>query len=140
MRVGRYDTVTGEFLRFLVVGGAGTVLNMAIFISCTDLFGVHYVLSAVIAFACAATSNYYWNRRWTFKWGGRPGIAVQFCQFFAISLLALGVNVLILRALVELLSVNTKLAQLAGIAAGTLCNFVGNKVWVFSKRRRRSAS
>ena len=128
----------GEFVRFLVVGGAGTVLNMAVFSLMTDVFNVHYMLASVIAFVCAVTSNYYWNRRWTFKWSGRPGVAVQYVQFLTVAVLALGVNLVILRALVEWFALNPKLGQLSGIAAGTLCNFVGNKLWVFSAAKREA--
>jgi len=132
----RRDVLSGQFLRFLVVGGSGTALNMAVFSACTDLLAIYYVLAAVFAFGCAVTWNYYWNRRWTFRWAGRPGAMRQYVRFLAVALASLCVNVFVLRMLVEGVSWNAKLAQLAGIAAGTLCNFVGNKLWVFSERKR----
>jgi putative flippase GtrA/4-amino-4-deoxy-L-arabinose transferase-like glycosyltransferase len=132
--------VSGQFVRFLVVGAAGTVLNMAVFTLLTDVAGAHYSVSCVVAFLCAVTSNYYWNRRWTFQWGGRPGAAVQYARFVVVAVVALGVNLLVLTAFVEGVGLDPKLGQLAGIAAGTLCNFIGSKLWVFAERRRESKS
>lgn len=135
-RLDSWRDSAGQFLRFLIVGGSGTVLNMAVFTLCTDLIGIHYVLASVIAFMFAVTSNYCWNRWWTFKWRGRRGMATQYVQFVTVSLLALGVNLLVLRSAVELLGLGPKIGQLAGIAAGTLFNFGGYKLWVFAPWRR----
>ncbi len=126
-----WPTLGGQFLRFLAVGGSGTLLNMVVFTICVDGLAIHYVAASVLAFAVAVSWNFYWNRRWAFKWAGRPGAGRQYGRFIAVSLIALGVNVLVLRALVEGVGFDPKVGQLAGIAAGTLFNFVGNKVWVF---------
>ena len=139
-RVDSWSDSTGQFMRFLIVGGTGTVLNMIVFTVCTDAIGLYYMLASVIAFMCAVTSNYYWNRRWTFKWSGRRGVATQYVQFVTVALLALGVNAAILRLAVESAGLNPKIGQLAGIAAGTLSNFAGYKLWVFAPHGSRDGS
>ncbi|MCK4302984.1 MAG: GtrA family protein [Candidatus Eisenbacteria sp.] len=132
----QWGRTAGQFVRFLIVGGVGTVVNMVVFTLCTDAIGVHYIVASVVAFICAVSSNYFWNRRWTFNWSGRPGVAAQYLQFVAVSLLALGVNVLVLHLVVERASLSPKVGQLTGIAAGTIFNFAGNKFWVFARRER----
>jgi dolichol-phosphate mannosyltransferase len=127
-------TLFGHLGRFLIVGGSGTVVNMAIFVACTDLVAVNYLVASVLAFLCAVTWNYYWNRRWTFRAAGQPGAARQYVRFVAASVASLGINLAVLYGLVRW-GLNAKLGQLGGIAAGTLSNFVANRCWVFASRR-----
>jgi mannosyltransferase len=125
-----------QFIKFLAVGGSGAAINMAVFWLTLHAFGIHYMVASTIAFLCAVTSNYYWNRVWTFNAGGREGAGVQYVQFFTVAIVALGVNLAALNALVTQFKLDAMLAQLLGIAAGTLVNFVGSKLWVFAERER----
>jgi len=129
-----------QFVKFLAVGGAGTVLNLAIFWLGINVFGINYMVSATIAFLCAVTFNYYWNRVWTFRVGERQGVGVQYVQFFTVAVVALGVNLAVLHLLVDQFGYHAMLAQFLGIAVGTLFNFAGSKLWVFAERERALAT
>ena len=126
-----------EFAKFLVVGGAGTVLNMAVFVLCHRVLGFYHMVAATVAFLCAVSSNYYWNRVWTFKWGGRPDVGVRCYEFVTVSVYALALNLMVLKMMVDFFEFSAELGQLSGIAIGTLFNFAGSKLWVFSERRQR---
>ena len=56
-----------QWLKFCTVGASGTVINLSILITLTEGAGLHYVISAVIAIGVAMTSNFIWNKFWTFK-------------------------------------------------------------------------
>lgn len=124
-----------EFCRFLVVGGAGTVLNLFVFVLLHRLSGLHYEVAAVLSFLCAVTSNYHWNQKWTFRRTGRPQTHVQYGEFFVTSIFGLVVNLVVLALMTNRFGCPPELGQLAGIAAGTVFNFAGSKFWVFSQRR-----
>jgi len=56
-----------RWLRFGIVGATGTVIHLAVLYGLTDLIGLWYIASAVIAVVVAATNNYILNHIWTFK-------------------------------------------------------------------------
>jgi dolichol-phosphate mannosyltransferase len=81
------------------------------------------------------TNNYTWNRLWTFR-RDRGHVYYQGLRFLVVSLLALGANLLLLHALVDL-GVGKIAAQAIAIVLVTPLNFVGNKLWSFAPRNSR---
>ncbi len=89
----------------------------------------------MLAFCVAVTNNFLLNRHWTFKAGdGHAGF--QAARFLAVSLLALGFNLIVLELLVSVAGVAKIPAQAIAILAATPLNFVGNKLWSFRQARR----
>jgi putative flippase GtrA len=114
--------------KFCAVGAIGYGINVAVY---TPLLhaGVHYLLAATISFVVAATSNYTWNRLWTFH-DRRGHFGIQGMRFFVVSLGALGANLLVLHLLITF-GVGKLLAQAIAIIVATPLNFIGNKLWSF---------
>ena len=54
-------------LRFCVVGASGYVVNLAVYTLLLKAGDVHYLLAGDGSFLVAVTSNYTWNRLWTFR-------------------------------------------------------------------------
>jgi putative flippase GtrA len=119
-----------QLFKFGVVGASGYVLNLGVFAVLTQALGVHHIAAAVGAFIVAVTNNFAWNREWTF--GARDGHAgFQAIRFFAVSLVGLGFNLVILELLVSGLGAPELPAQAIAVALSTPVNFVGNKLWTF---------
>lgn len=55
-----------RFTKFAIVGGGGLILDYAILNALTLLFGMDSALAVAIAFVCAATNNFIWNRLWVY--------------------------------------------------------------------------
>jgi dolichol-phosphate mannosyltransferase len=122
-----------QLARFCTVGASGYAVNLAVYTLLLRGVGLHYLLAATCSFLVAVTNNYTWNRLWTFR-GQRGHIAYQGFRFLVVSTIALGANLLILRLLVEELNLGKVLAQAIAIVLVTPLNFVGNKLWSFSRR------
>jgi dolichol-phosphate mannosyltransferase len=122
-----------QFLKFCVVGGLGTIVNLVILYCFVEFFKFWYISSATIAFVIAATHNYILNKIWTFKDKrvGKKFIAKQWTKFFVVSTLSLGINLTVLYALVEFFGLWYIFAQIVAIFAALLSNFFGNKYWTF---------
>jgi putative flippase GtrA len=118
-----------EFLRFCVVGTSGYVVNSGLFWLLDR--SLAYPMAFALAFVCAATSNFALNRAWTFGTGGR--VSPQYARFLAVSLLALGVDLAVLSALVELAGAPKLVAAAAAILAATPASFAGNRLWTFRR-------
>ena len=54
-----------QVLRYCVVGGTGYVVNLVAFLLLDR--SISYTLAFELAFVLAATSNFVWNRIWTFQ-------------------------------------------------------------------------
>jgi putative flippase GtrA len=121
-----------QLAKFCVVGAAGYVVNLAVYTALLELAGLHYLPAAIGSFLVAVTSNYTWNRLWTFR-GQRGHVAYQGLRFLVVSTMALGANLLVLHLLVQS-GVGEILAQAIAIVLVTPLNFVGNKLWSFRRR------
>ena len=121
-----------QLLKFSAVGASGFILNLAVYSVLLRRVGLHYLPAAVCSFAVAVTSNYVWNRLWTFR-ETRGDLYHQGARFLVVSLIALGLNLGLLRVLVEL-GVNKIVAQAVAIALVTPFSFSVNKLWSFRRR------
>jgi dolichol-phosphate mannosyltransferase len=129
----------GRFLRFGLVGGSGVVVNNAILLGLVEGLGLAPVPAAVVATECAIVSNFLLNDRWTFADARRSGGRSWPRRFASYNLLTLGglvLNVGVLAALHGLAGVHYLVANVVGIAAGTLWNYGSNHQWTWSRRPR----
>jgi putative flippase GtrA len=121
-----------QLAKFSVVGASGFVVNLGVFAALSHWADLHYLVAAVCSFGVAVTSNYTWNHLWTFR-GSQGRHAYTGPRFLAVSLLALGANLLLLRGFV-LAEMPKVAAQALAIVLVTPLNFVGNKLWSFRRR------
>lgn len=119
-----------QLLKFGLVGGSGYLVNLFVFVLLSDL-GVQHIGAAIGAFCIAVSSNFFWNRHWTFAAGdGHAGF--QAARFFAVSAGALAVNLAVLEALVEGTSLGDLSCQAIAVAVAMPFNFLANKLWTFA--------
>jgi len=120
-----------QLLKFGLVGGSGYLINLAVFAVLSGSLGVHHTIAAIGAFCVAVSSNFFWNRHWTFAAGdGHAGF--QAARFFAVSVAALGVNLVVLEALVSGTEMGDLSSQAIAVAVAMPFNFLGNKLWAFA--------
>lgn len=120
-----------QLLKFGLVGGSGYVVNLAVFALLSGELGVHHVPAALGAFCVAVSSNFLWNRHWTFAAAdGHAGF--QAARFFAVSVGALLINLVALEALLLNTSLGALAAQAIAVAIAMPFNFLGNKLWTFA--------
>lgn len=120
-----------QLLKFGIVGGSGYLINLVVFALLAGALEVHHMLAAVGAFCAAVTSNFLWNRRWTFG-PGQGSAGFQAARFFAVSLAALGLNLIVLEVLLTQGGVSELAAQAIAVAVAMPFNFLGNKLWTFA--------
>jgi len=130
-------TLRGPFLKFAVVGGGGTVTNLAIYYILADRLGWHFLMTSVIAFCVAMTQNYLFNSLWTFaerlRGEGTFRYSITRHSLYAASSLAgLGVNLVTLYLLERFKVFPLKtLSQAVGVLFGMAFNYTLSKRIVF---------
>jgi putative flippase GtrA len=119
-----------QLVKFGVVGATGYFVNLTVFALLVELLEVHHIPAAMAAFVVAVSNNFLWNRHWTFDAAhGHAGF--QAARFFAVSIAALLINLVVLEGLVRA-GVAELPAQAVAVAFAMPFNFVGNKLWTFA--------
>jgi dolichol-phosphate mannosyltransferase len=122
-----------QLVKFGIVGATGYFVNLAVFAVLVEALDLHHIPAAVGAFCVAVMNNFFWNRHWTFRaTHGHAGF--QAARFFAVSLAALGVNLVVLALLVDIAGAPELPSQALAVALAMPFNFVGNKLWTFGGR------
>ena len=125
--------IINEFFKFAFVGGIGTIINIAILYLLTEKLGIYYLISAIFSFIIAMSSNFILNKVWTFKENIKLGIGKKYLQFGLVSITALLVNLFFLYIFTEFFKIYYLISQVLAIGISFIVNFVGNKIWTFSK-------
>jgi dolichol-phosphate mannosyltransferase len=128
--------VIKEFIKFGVVGGIGTFINILILYLLTEKVGFYYLISAIFSFIVAMSSNFILNKIWTFKENLKLGLGKKYLQFSLVSVSALLVNLLFLYVFTEIFGIYYIISQLFAIGISLFINFFGNKFWTFSKNKK----
>ncbi|CAN5341678.1 hypothetical protein BH20ACT5_BH20ACT5_25680 [soil metagenome] len=123
-----------EFSAYGVVGVVNLGIDIAIFNLLLTL-GVGPLTAKVAATVVSLTSAYFMHRHWSFSHRARTGVRREYPLFFLINGIALLMGLLVI-ALVrygldreDVFALNV--ANLVGIAIGTLFRFWCYKRWVF---------
>jgi putative flippase GtrA len=136
-----------RFLKFMVVGVVGAVVDFGIMNLFSKLFGMSLVLAGTISFICAIISNFIWNRYWTYPDSRSRSISGQLFMFFIVSVAGLAIRLPILHFLEppmrnlfaqfslalltpEFLGKNFTLAIAVGVVM--LWNFFINRYWTYN--------
>jgi putative flippase GtrA len=81
-----------RFFKFTVVGVIGAVVDFGTFNVLTALIGVWSVLASMFSFSAAVTSNFIWNRFWTYPDSRSKRVPHQAVQFALVNLIGLAIR------------------------------------------------
>lgn len=128
------DTIL-KFLKFGIVGASGMVVDYGVLILCREVMGMGNIVANTISFTAAASSNYFLNRRWTFR-STEEQVSVEYAKFFAVSLVGLGISNLTLWLLGMAMPAwnddwRFYILKFVAIVVTTLWNFTGNMLFTF---------
>ena len=80
-----------KFLKFVIVGFSGLFVDFSITFLLKEKLKIHRYISSSTGFIFAASSNYLFNRVWTFE-SNNPRILSEYGTFLLISLIGLIIN------------------------------------------------
>jgi putative flippase GtrA len=133
-----------QFIKFCVVGGMGTLLNLFILYILAIRFGLWDIYALIIAFIVVVTFNYTLNKIWSFKNKERrpKKVAGQYVLYILIGGTGMGINILSY-ILFRTLGFGILVSEFFAILVATLWNFEGARVLVFKAtkaQREKDAS
>ena len=115
-------------VQFYIVGACGVFVNLGILYLLTDIGGFWYVAAQVIAITASITTNFFFNRYWTF--GSHvedKKNSVMYIKFFIISAIGMAIQLGITITLVESSAFYHMYGAGIGIAVASGINYVLNR-------------
>ncbi|HEY5472315.1 MAG TPA: GtrA family protein, partial [Candidatus Limnocylindrales bacterium] len=95
----------------------------------SDTPTVAIYLANGLGFVVSVLTNYYLNRRWTFR--SKGAVSSELPKFFTVSIVAYLINLGILTVGLSALHLGANASQIIAIACVMPINFVLNKLWSF---------
>jgi putative flippase GtrA len=126
----RSPALRRQFIRFLIVGVANTVISFVVY-RLLLVFGVWYLVAAPVAWAIGAVNGYLFNRRWTFAARDSTRARILYVLVTAAGAASSSLLVLLFAGGVGIGKVE---AFLAALPLVTVSTFMANRVWTFSDR------
>ena len=153
--------VSSTFIKFLIVGGIGYLVNQFtlfalydspisgvlpakgtefefVFITISD---VKLLIASALAVEAAITSNFSWHERWTFRdRERRSSLPLRFLTFNCTSIGSPLISLATVNVLTPLLGISPYISNTIGIGLGTAWNWTWNTMFIWPRQRRQVRS
>lgn len=129
---------TLQFLGYAMVGVIGTVIQYAVLLVGVSMFGSTPLTASSVGAVLGAITNYLLNYRFTFR-ASKPH-ATTMTRFFAVALMGLAINGVVIALVLRMLDSHYLIAQAAATLAVLSFGFAANRCWTFKEDSNEHAS
>lgn len=126
-----------RFVKFCVVGTMGILINEGLLWILTELFGLFYLISAVIGIETSILSNFTLNDSWTFRDLRHSSVSTTMMRALKCNLVYIvgfTINVIILWTLTEFFGIRYLISNLFGIIGAVFWNYSGCLKWIWKRK------
>ncbi|MDE6534854.1 MAG: GtrA family protein [Muribaculaceae bacterium] len=134
------DNLLIQLFRYTFVGGAAFIADYLTLYLLTEFCGVHYLVSASLAFLVGLILNYVISTRWVFN--PDPQVkksqevkTIEFIGYALVGVIGLGLNALIIWLFTSKLGLYYMLSKLISTAIVFLWNFIGRRILMAKTNR-----
>jgi putative flippase GtrA len=126
-----------RFLKFMVVGTIGFVVDFGTLNLLVLLAGMNLLVANTISFSLAVLSNFTWNRLWTYPDSRSKPIRSQLLQFFVVNVVGWGINTGVLALLTPVFTelvgqLGYNIAKAIATIIVLFWNFFVNRYWTYN--------
>jgi putative flippase GtrA len=125
------DSLTVQFLRYTVVGGCAFLVDFSVLVLLTSFVGLHYLISAALAFLAGSVTNYALSTAWVFHQRTFSDRRLEFLLFAGIGLVGLGLNEALMWLLTDGVGLHYMLSKLGATFLVYFWNFLARKFCLF---------
>jgi putative flippase GtrA len=119
-----------KLIRFCIVGFSGLGMDFLTTWVLKEKVKINQYVSNSFGFIIAVSSNYYFNRIWTFN-SQNPNISTEYTNFIFVSIIGLALNNLLIFILQNKFQKKFYFAKIIAILITTLWNFLANNFYTF---------
>lgn len=120
-----------QLLRYAVVGGIAFIVDYGSLWLLTEFVGMHYLVSAAIAFILGLTCNYLISTAWVFGESKVKSRWLEFAAFAIIGVIGLGFNELIIYVSTGICGFHYMLSKIASTLLVFFWNFFARRFLLF---------
>lgn len=120
-------------IKYVFSGGMAAVVDLVVLYVLTDILGVWYLISAIVAFVFALATSFFLQKFWTFRDNSLRRIKKQLIIYFFLGLANFILNPVLLYVVVEKFHVWYLAAAVIVMGTLAICNYLINKFITFKK-------
>ncbi|MGP1667615.1 MAG: GtrA family protein, partial [Rhodanobacter sp.] len=135
LKLGRYRNHGIEAFRFLIVGGANFVLTFIVFYSLLKVIRIDYLVALFASWAVGMVFSYVLNFTWVFRPEEKLQFKARLGKYFAANFVAILLNMLTLRIIVDATGYDPFWVQCALIPLIVVFNYSTAKFWSLRAER-----
>lgn len=124
-----------EFIRYFVASVGALALDLGILFCLVEVFGVHYLTSAIISFLVGLLFVYALSVGWVFNHRAVQNSRLELAIFVAIGIAGLALNAAIMWTGTEAVGLPYQLSKIISVVFVFLFNFTMRKALLFSVQR-----
>ena len=134
--IDKYYIKYGLILRYVIAGGFGALINIAVLFILVDVLDMWYLISAVLSFVVSLIVTFFIQKFWAFRdhLVTKAHVRRQAILYTISSTSFLFLNILILYILVDVLNVWYLLAQFLSLGVVAVGSFLFNRSVTFKKK------
>jgi len=127
-----FDKITQQsIIRFIISGCIATVVNLAILYVLTDIFGIWYLISAVVSFLAAFFVSFSLQKFWTFGDRDTNQLHLQAVKYFIFSSINLVLNTIMIYIFTDFFGIWYILSQIFTAAIIAIESFIIYRFVIF---------
>lgn len=128
------DNVLIQLFRYGFVGGAAFLVDYGVLVLLTEVFGMHYLLSATISFILGLVTNYLLSVVWVFNNRTLGNRWAEFTVFAIIGVIGLGLNALIMYVCTDKMGIHYMISKIISTVIVFFWNFFARKFVLFKAK------
>lgn len=122
-----------KIIKYLIAGGTGAFVNLALLYVLTEIFGLWYLISTSLAFLTSFFVSFLLQKFWTFGDNDREKMYRQMAAYLAVALANLSLNGLLMYFLVGSFRLWYILAQVFVAGAIAVESYFIYKIFIFKQ-------
>lgn len=130
------DHTPTQMLRYLFVAGIAFVVDFSALFVLTDVAGLHYLISTVLAFCLGIVVNYSLSVAWVFSKRKLASKHLEFVAFGVIGVVGLALLAVLMWLLTDLLGLHYLLSKIIATAIVFFWNFLARKFLLFDNKEQ----
>jgi putative flippase GtrA len=120
---GKSDNILVQLFRYFGSSGVAFVVDLSLLYIITEWFGVHYLISNIIASVTAMVSNYLLSVLWVFSRRSINNRTAEFTIFMLTGVAGLGLNQLLLWLFTDVVGIYYMISKFFAAVIGYLSKF-----------------
>ena len=124
-----------DFIKYSIVGFSGVLINLGGYVFLTRYLGMAQEVAPLLSIEASLLSNFWFNNFWTFKRRSiRTGVLSRLLQFHLVAGMSGIINYALFFLTYKYLMINDIFANLLGIGAAAIVNYLINSNWTWKRR------